>query len=201
MADGASCCISRHPTPPGAERTLTRLALLTALVIAVAACGSVPNLPEWATDAPNWVASRRALPSCGEEVVDANDARYNAKARRCLLQAAERGADAEFVSATDTVDGGRLVRVYRVHADGMVEVFVRLPADRFGPQRWERHVCESLVPVEEIMGPTQLPEDEVFQPQQCESAVGLRSGIAGYRLTFMGPDAIALRAVLEAAIG
>jgi hypothetical protein len=46
--------------------------------------------------------------------------------------------------------------------------FARLPADEFGPLRWERYVCDGLTPVEDVTRLPDLPSDQIFQPIGCE---------------------------------
>lgn len=143
-------------------------ASLIVAVLLVASCATRQPDPEWTANAPEWVLSRLPLPSCGEERYDAANVRFDVAIRQCLLDAYQSRDEAEMVSIESRGGEGRLVRIYRVYADGAVELLARLPADEFGPDRWERLRCQGLAPVDEVMGPTQLPGDQVFLAGPCD---------------------------------
>ena len=112
----------------------------TSLVVALLALlGSACGLAQ--TD-PDWVTLRNPLPACGvEEGVE-----LDLGARTCILEAHEAGDTGELISRMTSIEGDPIVRYTRVHANGVVEIFHDATRDRFGSGRWERLVCERLVP-------------------------------------------------------
>ena len=145
----------------------TNRATAIAALLLLASCTTMQPAPAWAADAPEWVLARAPLPSCGEERYDAGNVRFDVAIRRCLLDAYRSGESAEMVSIESRAGEGLLVRIYRVDA-GAAELLARLPADALGPDRWERLQCQTLAPVDEVMGPTQLPSDQVFLAGPCD---------------------------------
>jgi hypothetical protein len=120
-------------------------ALLAAL--AITGCGVLPPAQ------PDWVTNRQPLPSCGEE-----SGERNAEGRGCLLEAFDTGSGAEFVSRESTIEGDPITSYFRVHENGVVEIFVDATQDKYGSEQWERIRCESL---------TAVPDERVFAQIGC----------------------------------
>jgi hypothetical protein len=140
-----------------------RLAAGLAGAVLAAGCGILPG------PVPEWVANRQPLESCGEEVLDQGEP-HDQAVRGCLLQAFEEGRGAELISSQPTIEGDPITRYVRVHENGVVEIFVDATRDRFGSGRWERIVCDDLVPVEDASDPPDLvfPAEMVFVENGCE---------------------------------
>ena len=115
----------------------------------VAGCGILPG------PAPEWVVNRQPLESCGTETAVG----VNVEARMCLLEAFEAGHGAELISTQMTEEGDPVTSYFRVHENGVVEVFSDATQDRFGSGEWERRVCDRVVPA---------PDDQVFVAEDCE---------------------------------
>lgn len=113
-------------------------------------CGLLPSAP------PGWVTNRSAMPSCGEEVLDrglvADQDGWN-----CLLTALDAGRNAELVRVMTTLEGDPITQIFRVHADGRIELMVDATRDRFGSGRWELLECGRLLPGGDWEGCAEVP--------------------------------------------
>jgi hypothetical protein len=140
-----------------------RPAAVVAGALFLAACGILPG------PVPEWVVNRQPLESCGEEVLSQGEP-HDQAVRGCLLQAFEDGRGAELISRQPTIEGDPITRYLRVHENGVVEIFVDATGDRFGSGRWERIVCDELVPVGEANDPPDVvfPAEMVFVENGCE---------------------------------
>ena len=95
---------------------------------------------------PAEVVNRAPLPSCGQEVVmrlEDGD-RRDASARECLWSAYEAGEPAEFVSLSVTVEGGRVLDIWRVIGPENVELYVDATHDRGGSMSWQLFRCTTI---------------------------------------------------------
>lgn len=135
---------------------------------APSASGAQPNgsapvagpvwLPEWAADSnvPEAVAMRRALPFCGVEVAPAPQPGIfvDRAVRLCFWEAHLAGREAEFVSVQTTMEGAPIATIYRLAADGSVEVLTDFTQDAFGGGAWTAQTCAGVVEAEgdELVG-------------------------------------------------
>jgi hypothetical protein len=123
-------------------------------------------LPEWAdtSDVPDVVADRRALPVCGIEVAPAPQPGIfvDRAVRLCFWEARGAGREAEFVSLQSTMEGGRIATIYRLAADGTIEVLTDFTQDPFGGGAWHSQTCTDLVEATE--------GDELFSVDGCGEA-------------------------------
>jgi hypothetical protein len=136
---------------------------LLAAAVGVAGCGTVPG------PVPDWVTNRQPLDLCGEEVLEQGEAQaHDEGARLCLFEAFGAGRGAELISAQRTFEGDFITSYFRVHENGVVEVFVDSTSDRFGV--WHRFVCTQLITVAEAneQQNTDLPDAMVFWADGCE---------------------------------
>ncbi len=110
-------------------------------------------LPEWADEAvPAAVAGRRPLPFCGIEQAPGPQPGIfvDAAVRSCFWDAHVAGREAEFVSVQSTMEGAPLATVYRLAADGSVEVLTDWSQDPFGAAPgWTSMVCDGIVEASE----------------------------------------------------
>lgn len=115
----------------------------------VAGGAAVAWLPEWAeaADIPDEIANRRPMPFCGVEKAPAPQPMefIDRAVRLCFWNAAQSRAEAEFVSIQTTMEGDPLAVVYRLSADGTVEVFTDFTQDRFGGGAWQVSTCQRVV--------------------------------------------------------
>ena len=106
-------------------------------------------LPEWADDAvPAAIAGRRPMPFCGVEQAPGPQPGIfvDAAVRSCFWDAHTAGREAEFVSVQSTMEGAPIATVYRLAADGSVEVLTDWSQDPFGAAPgWTTMVCDRLV--------------------------------------------------------
>jgi len=111
------------------------------------------------SDAPAKVKSRSALPSCGAEVLFANDAETtpiptppgpttnptdNQLAADCLLAAWESGASAELVVSEVSDEGDEILSIYRLPGDGTVQLVVRVLSHADRSVSWTQRICRQL---------------------------------------------------------
>jgi hypothetical protein len=136
---------------------MTHRSLLAAVVWMIAACGgdpvepsAVPSPPAF-PDAPAVVQRRVALPFCGEETV-VNDQGRSDEGRQCLWNAYLTRRPAEFVSHMRTIEGDPVTYIFRVGADGRVEIFVDHTQDAWSAGRWLRLGCPGLTKVDDGLG-------------------------------------------------
>jgi hypothetical protein len=121
-------------------------------------------LPEWAADSdvPDAVATRRALPFCGIEVAPAPQPGIfvDRAVRLCFWEAHQAGREAEFVSVQSTMEGAPIATIYRLAADGTVEVLTDFTQDAFGGGAWTVQTCEEVVEAEgdELVGVSDCTE-------------------------------------------
>lgn len=106
-------------------------------------------LPDWADEAvPTDVAARRALPFCGVEKAPAPQPGIfvDAAVRSCFWDAHNAGREAEFASIQSTMEGASIATVYRLLANGSVEVLTDWSQDPFGAAPgWTITTCTGLV--------------------------------------------------------
>jgi hypothetical protein len=125
-------------------------------------------LPEWAdASVPAAVAIRRPLPFCGvEDAPPARPGEFIAPViRACFWAAKLDGREAEFASVQPTMEGARVATIYRLLADGSVEILHDATQDPFGGGAWTLTKCAKLV--EEPEG------NRLFGPSDCAEAVPL----------------------------
>ena len=124
-------------------------------------------LPEWADESvPDAVANRRALRFCGVEKPPAPQPMIfvDPIARLCFRDAAENGEEAEWVSIRGTMEGGTVATIYRVLADGTIELLTDWTQDPFGTGGWVRTTCREVVEAE---------GDELIAVDGCDDGVPL----------------------------
>ena len=114
-------------------------------------------LPEWANgDTPEEVANRRPLPFCGIEQAPAPQPGIfiDRAVRLCFWTAHLAGTEAEFVSVQSTIEGAPIATIYRLAADGTVEVLTDFTQDAFGGGTWIASTCSEVVEGEgdELLG-------------------------------------------------
>lgn len=124
---------------------------------------------------PPEVVARPPLPSCGHEVTirllegDVHDA----EARACLWNAYQAGEPAEFISITVSVEGGRILEIWRVVGPGDIELYVDSTHDFAGGPGWQLYRCVSLegIPSAEEGGMVFAGIGECDHPIQLEFEV------------------------------
>ncbi len=117
-------------------------------------------LPEWAgADAPPEVAARRPLPFCGLERAPAPQPGIfvDRSVRLCFWNAHLAGTEAEFASVQTTMEGAPIATIYRLAADGTVEVLTDFTQDPFGGGTWLVSTCSEVIEAE---GPDLLGVDD-----------------------------------------
>ena len=106
-------------------------------------------LPPWSVevDVPAEVAQRRPLPFCGLERAPApSPGEFIDRAvRLCFWNAHLAGTEAEFASVQTTIEGAPIATIYRLAADGSVEVLTDFTQDPFGPGGWQVATCAEVV--------------------------------------------------------
>jgi hypothetical protein len=134
-----------------------RLAVGLILGALVAGCDA------FAPPVPDWILNRQPLEACAEGIVDGGGPQATA-GERCLLDAYRAGRGAELVMSGAMASGAPMTSYFRVHENGVVEVFRNLGSDPDAPGAWERMRCRSLVPTEGIRDPF----EGVFTLEDCE---------------------------------
>ena len=117
----------------------------------------------FAPPVPDWVVNRQPLDACAEGIVDEDGPQARA-GERCLLDAYRAGRGAELVTSGAMASGAPAKSFYRVHENGVVEVFRNLGSDPAAPGAWERMRCQTLVPT----GVDRDPLEGVFTLEDCE---------------------------------
>jgi hypothetical protein len=121
-------------------------------------------LPDWAEDTtPAVVAARRPLPFCGVERAPRPQPGIfvDASVRSCFWDAYNAGREAEFASVQSTMEGAPIAMVYRLLADGSVEVLTDWSQDPFGAAPgWTISTCAGLVEAAE--------GNELFSVDGCD---------------------------------
>lgn len=84
------------------------------------------------------------MPPCGLERAIRFDGSWNELARECFWTAYQRKQPAEFISTRLTIEGDPITYVYRILADGHLEIFIDSTRDRFGVQTWTKFDCRSF---------------------------------------------------------
>jgi hypothetical protein len=112
------------------------------------ATGAEVWLPEWADEnVPDVVANRPPLPFCGLEKAPMPQPGefIDRSVRLCFWNAHLGHTPAEFASVQTTMEGAPFAVIYRLAADGTVEVFTDFTQDPFGGNSWQASACERVV--------------------------------------------------------
>jgi hypothetical protein len=110
----------------------------------------------FSSSTPATVKTRTRLSSCGVEV-QRNETMLGPASgpdeamRRCFVDAVEVGAQAEFISYRQTVEGDVVTTIYRSLGAGNVEVIVDATRDRFGSGEWTMSTCTGTTLSEETL--------------------------------------------------
>ncbi len=164
---------------PAVTRPLLALAVIAVVAAACAGAGGTPSappdaaagsapqgsaepagggvwLPDWAANVPPEVAGRRQLPFCGVEQAPAPQPGMfiDRAVRLCFWNAHLGHTEAEFASVQTTIEGAPIATIYRLAADGSVEVLTDFTQDNFGPGTWTVSTCANVVEGEgdELLG-------------------------------------------------
>ena len=136
--------------------TRSRVAFWLLAAVALGACDTFAPLPDppdatQFVNAPLAVRERSPLPACGVETASEGGG-VNVEGRRCLWSAYQEYRPAEFISNQLTVEGDPITWIYRVGADGDVEVFLDSTKDAWSAKTWIRLGCPGLSLVEGAPG-------------------------------------------------
>jgi hypothetical protein len=133
---------------------MSRLPVLamTASLLVLGGCGRLfPAVDSSLSNAPAAVRERPLLPGCGSETVRAT-ADANLDGRNCLWAAYLARRPAEFITTQWTIEGDPITSVYRILADGAVEVFIDSTHDAWSSRSWLRLACEEFVLIDGAPG-------------------------------------------------
>jgi hypothetical protein len=104
--------------------------------LAVTGCGLL--------DAPEWVTTRTALPSCGDVTVSGDEA-PPATTIDCLMEGLRHRRGAELIVRHRQPAQGLPVDSYqRLLPDGTAELILHLDPNRSGAEGWELHRCQGV---------------------------------------------------------
>jgi hypothetical protein len=141
-----------------APEPVRRAAALAVAAVTLVGCGVMqPALPQW-------VADRKPLAACGEEVVERGDT--DVEARQCLLDAFRAGEGAELITTQARGEDGEVTRYLRVHENGTIEIFTDATQDPTGSAAWERETCSQMLGADEVRD---VWVEEVFVMIDCNS--------------------------------
>ena len=145
--------------------SLSRLLSIVVATAALAGCGSTalsPSAPPGPSEPAVWlpvdvgasvpaaVVGRRPLPFCGVEKPPRPQPGefIDPAVRLCFLNAHLARREAEFVSIQSTIEGGTIATIYRLAADGRVQMVTDFTNDPFGGGGWQLTRCAGLVGAE-----------------------------------------------------
>ena len=141
-----------------APEPVRRAAALAVAAMALVGCGVMPSA------LPQWVADRKPLPPCGEEVVERGNT--DVEARQCLLDAFRAGQGAELITTQTSGLDEQVTRYLRVHEDGTIEIFTDATQDPTRSAAWERETCGQMLGADEVRD---VWVEEVFVMLDCNS--------------------------------